>query len=61
MSKTKTKKQDGRKSNRGIIGKAGRKPIEDKKIPVTVYVPQSVISDLGGIENAREISLKALQ
>ena len=28
-------------------GKPGRKPIDDKKIPITVYIEESVISTLG--------------
>jgi hypothetical protein len=29
-------------------GKPGRKPVEDKKIPITVYIEESVITNLGG-------------
>lgn len=27
--------------------KPGRKPVDDKKIPLTIYINESVISDLG--------------
>lgn len=38
---------------------AGRKPIEDKKIPVTIYVRESVIETLG-LEIVKERCYKAL-
>ncbi len=33
---------------------AGRKPVEDPKVPVTIYVKESIINSLGGIEILRE-------
>lgn len=33
--------------------KAGRKPIEDKKVQLCVYLPQSVINSLGGKAEAQ--------
>lgn len=53
--------EDKRKNNKGIVGVAGRKKEDDPKKPVTVYVRQSRIDALGGIEKAREIALKVLQ
>lgn len=35
--------------------KTGRKPIEDKKVPVTIYRPKSEINALGGLVSARTI------
>lgn len=33
---------------------AGRKPVEDPKVPVTIYVKESLINSLGGIDSLRE-------
>lgn len=41
--------------------KAGRKTVEDKKIPVQVYVKGSVIDAVGGIETARVIAKTAIE
>jgi len=38
---------------------AGRKPIEDKKVPVTIYVRESVIETLG-LEVVKERCYEAL-
>lgn len=54
------KRTDKRRHNKGVKGKAGRKPIEDKKIPVQVYYPSSKIELLGGIENVRKQVLSYL-
>lgn len=35
--------------------KAGRRPIADKKIPVTIYRPKSEINELGGLAKTREV------
>ena len=43
---------------------AGRKPIanqDEKKQPVTVYVKGSIIKALGGLNEAKNKSLKALE
>ena len=32
----------------GNKSKAGRKPVNDKKMPLTIYVEESVITNLGG-------------
>lgn len=56
------KKKDKRKDNGGHLT-AGRKKLLDRtliKAPVTVYIPQKDIDDIGGIETAREISKTAL-
>ena len=55
------KKSDGRKNNKGHKGKAGRKEIEDKAVPVTVYIKKSRILAIGGIEQARIKAQIALQ
>lgn len=39
----------------------GRKSVTDKKIPVQVYVLQSQVDKLGGIEIARNIALTVLE
>lgn len=36
-----------KKQHGGKRKKAGRKPIEDKKVPVTLYVRESVINAIG--------------
>jgi hypothetical protein len=48
-------KKDGRSSNRGHVGKAGRKPlpVQDLKKPLTIYVQESVIKALGGVAYVR--------
>ena len=38
---------------------SGRKPVEDKKIPLTLYIRQSAIDKLGS-DNAKEIGIKAI-
>ena len=43
----------------GIVG-AKKKADRDKKNPVQVYVRQWLIDELGGIEAARELAIKAL-
>ena len=43
--------QGGKRSN------AGRKPIDDKKITLTIYPRQSQIDSVGGIEKAKELAL----
>ena len=42
-------KQIKKKSN------AGRKPIEDKKVTVCLYVRESVIKNKGGMETAKKM------
>lgn len=39
---------------------AGRKKVQDKKMPVQVYIRASEIDLLGGVETARHIALMAL-
>lgn len=36
-----------------IKKRSGRKPIEDKKIPITIYRPKSQVNELGGLSNVR--------
>jgi len=40
--------------------KSGRKPIEDKKRPVTIYIPESVIEANGGIVEFRSKVLELI-
>lgn len=56
-------KKDGRKKNKGHIGKAGAKPKdESKKVrAVQFYVNSGHIDAIGGIEIAREIGKKAIE
>lgn len=39
---------------------AGRKTVDDKKIPVQVYVRQSHVEKIGGIFVARDVALSAI-
>lgn len=43
-----------RRTHGGTRSKAGRKPIEDKKIPITIYLRKSVIETNGGTEEVKE-------
>jgi hypothetical protein len=48
-----------KKSNRGGVRPgAGRKSLPDKKVPVPVYIPASVVERLGGKEGCREVILE---
>jgi len=40
--------------------KCGRKPVTDKKKPITIYIPSSKISDLGGSDEIRNQLLNFL-
>lgn len=48
-----------KKTQGGARSNAGRKPIEDKKIAVTIYVKESVIEKLG-LEVVKEKCYEAL-
>lgn len=50
MSKTKKVK----KSHGGPRKGAGRKPAADRKVPVTIYVKESIIKTVGGIDQVRD-------
>ena len=41
--------------------KLGRKKVEDKKMPITIYVQESVINKLGGAIELREFLLNKIQ
>lgn len=41
--------------------KRGRKPIEDKKIHVPLYVPKSQVETLGGIDEVRNVAYPAIE
>lgn len=43
------------------MAKTGRKPVQDKKLPVTVYFKKSEIKLIGGKEKCRLVCLKALE
>ena len=43
-----------KRTHGGKRKKAGRKPIEDRKIPITIYLKQSIIESNGGSELIRE-------
>lgn len=38
----------------------GRKPVQDKKIQVTIYIPQSKVADHGGIKKTKEKAVQYL-
>jgi hypothetical protein len=40
---------------------AGRKPVSDPKKQVTVYPHSSEVENVGGVEAAKEIAIKAIQ
>lgn len=44
----------------GVRPNSGRKPLDDKKMPVTVYVAESVIKRIGTTKKAREIMSESL-
>ena len=60
MNRKVKNKTDGRRKNKGLPGVAGRKPIDDKKANVSIYVRESEIGKLGGKGKVREIALKAI-
>lgn len=41
--------------------KRGRKPVEDKKVHVPLYVKQSTIKTLKGLEKIKSISYTAIE
>lgn len=50
-----------KKSKRGgVRAGAGRKPIEDKKKGLTIFVRQSVINHHGGIERTKRLAEELL-
>lgn len=44
----------------GVRAGAGRKPVNDKKVGLFVYVPRSVIDALGGQPAAKQAAERAL-
>lgn len=54
-------KKDLRINNGGARTGAGRKPVPDKKLPLTLYLNTSVIELLGGIEAAKAHLYKSIQ
>jgi hypothetical protein len=49
------------KSHGGPRKGAGRKPVDDKKVTLTIYPTQSEIDSVGGIEAAKALALNAIQ
>lgn len=43
-----------------VKSKAGRKPVADKKVVLTLYPRESQIKAAGGMEKAKKICLEAL-
>ena len=41
--------------------KRGRKPVEDKKVHVPLYVPKSQIETLAGIDNVRAAAYTGIE
>lgn len=41
--------------------KAGRKPIEDKKVQVYIFPRRSMVEAIGGVEAVQEVAIKAVQ
>lgn len=52
---------DNKKSRGGKRSGAGRKPIADKKLQITLYIKQSTIERNGGITESKKILLNALK
>lgn len=50
-----------KKTHGGARSKAGRKPIKDKKVTISVYPRESEILLVGGIDNAKLIALSAIE
>lgn len=48
------------KTHGGARSKAGRKPVEDKAVQVTIYPKTSIIKKVGGMEKAKVLALNAL-
>lgn len=48
----------GKEKKKKVIGGArkgaGRKPVADKKVAVTLYIQESIIQSFGGIDNFRD-------
>lgn len=62
--KTEIKKMEEKKKRpykRISTIKPGRKAGEDNVLPITVYIAQSRVEALGGVEAARSIAKKVLQ
>ena len=50
-----------KKENRGgARANCGRKPLLDKKIPITMYIPKSVIEKYGGTDRVKDKLIKLL-
>lgn len=45
----------------GARPRAGRKPIDDKKVAVTVYIRESRIDALGGMEAVKQLAINAIE
>lgn len=50
----KKEKKEKKENRGGARANCGRKPIEDKKFPVTVFIQLSKIKKHGGKENLKE-------
>lgn len=40
---------------------AGRKPVDDPKIPLTIYIRKSRVKAVGGEDAARTLAIKAIE
>ncbi len=47
-------------SHGGARKGAGRKPVADKKTAVTLYLEESIVQSLGGVEGVRDYCYKLL-
>lgn len=55
MTQTKKAKHGGRRKN------SGRKPVEDKKVALTIWPRMSQVEKLGGMEVAKSLVLQGLE
>lgn len=49
------KKHGGKRPN------AGRNPVKDLKIPITIYIQQSIVDSVGGVEGAKALAVTAIE
>jgi hypothetical protein len=47
-------------SHGGKRGRSGRKPVEDKKIPLTIYINKSRVEALG-VDNVKQFASDAVE
>lgn len=46
-----------KKTHGGKRSNAGRKPLEDKKVRVTIWINESIVNSKGGLEATKELCI----